>query len=88
MAERMDKDGDLGSSPDNKSVETLMLPEVDYEKVTEGNRPHPHFAAASRSVTIQDDEETARQLRLRRQNSVGAGPRQVDTPSRVVGEFR
>lgn len=77
-----------------KSASGTILPEVSYttntfvdaEKGTHTG-PHPQFAIP-RSVTIQDDETAARELRLRRQNSVGAGPRQVDTTSRLVGEFR
>lgn len=87
-----DKDDDK-SLRDDKSAsgeDTVHLPEVDYrvdaEKATQ-HGPHPQFAIPH-AVTLQDDETVARELRLRRQNSVGAGPRQVDTTSRLVGEFR
>lgn len=95
----VDKDKDAKDSLSIKSgrsasAETI-LPEVAYEidaeKATHtgasGQQAHPQFAIP-RSVTIQDDETAQRELRLRRQNSVGAGPRQVDTTSRLVGEFR
>ncbi|BEI81001.1 hypothetical protein CcaverHIS002_0201610 [Cutaneotrichosporon cavernicola] len=54
--------------PEKDDSDTLAAHEVDYKTIIQ-------------AVTIQDDE-TARELRLRRQAS------QVDAPARVVGEFR
>lgn len=71
----LDKDKDRDS-------DTLHLSELDYDKAEKGggSRPNPH--AIIRSITIQEDENAARELRLRRQVS------HVDAASRVVGEFR
>lgn len=57
------------------------LDELEYEKSSD--IPSPRHATFMRAVTIKEDESApARELRLRRQVS------QVDTASRVVGEFR
>lgn len=90
----VDKDKETKDSISIKSASAeTILPEVAYEIDAEKGThtgpsgQHPQFAIPP-SVTIQDDENAQRELRLRRQNSVGAGPRQVDTTSRLVGEFR
>jgi hypothetical protein len=64
--------------------------QADPEKVTAHTR-QPSLAIP-RSVTIQDDRTPtqARELQLRRQNSVslGSGPQRAEAGPRIVGEFR
>lgn len=69
-------DGSINKDKDADTVHSAV-DELNYEKPESS----PRQPAIMRAITIQEDEP-ARELRLRRQVS------QVDTSSRIVGEFR
>lgn len=81
----MTEDQDLSDkrSVDTKSVDTVAAPSaLHYDK------PQKHGQSFLHSVTIVEEEgSTQRELRLRRQVSVGR-PQYPDRRSQVVGEFR